>query len=97
MVAPIVILAGASVGLSLVRAIAGAPANLENISYQKGMMAENQRYWDDYKKNTGYSPRYPYRSGANYNQSSLLGSYGSLVGGATGVGGTFTGELKRFY
>lgn len=34
------------------------------VSYNRN--AENQKYWADYKKNTGKSPRYPYRSGAYY-------------------------------
>lgn len=27
-------------------------------------MGENERFWNDYKKNTGVTPLYPYRAGA---------------------------------
>lgn len=38
-------------------------------SYQA--MVENERYWDDYYKNTGHRPRYPMRAGA-YNDLARL-------------------------
>lgn len=31
--------------------------------YSVGRAYDNARFWSDYKKNTGYSPRYPFRSG----------------------------------
>lgn len=34
-------------------------------AYAVGRMSDNVRYWSDYKRNTGYSPRYPWRAGAN--------------------------------
>lgn len=37
--------------------------------------SENQRYWNDYKRNTGINPRYPIRAG-------LYGSYSSEIGEA---------------
>lgn len=42
-----------------------------NMAYAMRGYRENARYWDDYFKNTGFRPRYPVRSGADYN----LGSY----------------------
>lgn len=30
--------------------------------YSAGKAVDNWRYWDDYRKNTGYSPRYPFQS-----------------------------------
>lgn len=44
------------------------------IDYQLGSFYENQRYWQDYYKNTGKQAKYPYRSGATYNLSSLYGA-----------------------
>lgn len=32
--------------------------------YNVGKSIDNWRYWSDYYKNTGYFPRYPFRSGA---------------------------------
>lgn len=29
---------------------------------QIGTALENERYWKDYKKNTGFTPRYPFRA-----------------------------------
>lgn len=29
-------------------------------------MSDDQRYWSDYQRNTGFTPRYPGRSYANY-------------------------------
>lgn len=31
--------------------------------YEIGRIRENQKYWEEYRKNTGVSPRYPYRAG----------------------------------
>lgn len=31
--------------------------------YNVGRAVDNKRFWDDYYKNTGFKPRYPYRSG----------------------------------
>lgn len=33
------------------------------IGFSLGKASENDRYWDDYYKNTGYTARYPLRSG----------------------------------
>lgn len=45
--------------------------------------AENMRYWSEYKKNTGFSPRYRARAGY-YDYlgvaSSALGSFGMSYG-----------------
>lgn len=44
---------------------------------------DSKRYWDDYRKNTGFSPRYPGRTYANSGLgSALLGagrSYGRMI------------------
>lgn len=32
--------------------------------YGVGKSIDSLRYWSDYRKNTGYSPRYPFRSGS---------------------------------
>lgn len=37
-------------------------------------MYDDQRYWEDYRKNTGFTPRYPGRS---------YGSYGTMLSNQT--------------
>lgn len=32
--------------------------------YSVGRMYDNLRYWNAYRRNTGFSPRYPFRSGS---------------------------------
>lgn len=32
--------------------------------YSAGRAYDNYRYWNDYYKNTGYRPKYPFRSGS---------------------------------
>ena len=48
--------------------------------YGTGKAIDNVRYWNDYKKNTGYSPRYPF----------LRGSYDFMK-----YGGSSFGKLKQ--
>lgn len=45
--------------------------------YLKGYYNDIDRYWADYKKNTGFSPRYPYKSGMEYDKGSLY--YASMA------------------
>lgn len=52
----------------------GLSAGLGGI-YEVGRIAENKRYWETYRKNTGVTPRYPYRTGFNN-----LGGYASALG-----------------
>lgn len=40
----------------------GAGALMGGI-YNAGQAYDNYRYWQDYYRNTGYRPRYPFRSG----------------------------------
>lgn len=49
--------------LPLVPALFTAGAGL-NALYGVGNAVDSYRYWTDYYKNTGYFPRYPFRSGA---------------------------------
>lgn len=35
--------------------------------YDRQAREENERYWADYAKNTGVEPRYPIRTGAQWN------------------------------
>lgn len=37
--------------------------------YDEQTRLENERYWEDYAKNTGVEPRYPIRVGAQWNQA----------------------------
>lgn len=41
---------------------AGVGFGLSTI-YNTGKALDNRRYWNDYYRNTGYRPRYPYRAG----------------------------------
>lgn len=74
------IIAGVSFGASTIYDIY---TNWKNLQYQKGALDENRRYWDDYIRNTGVQPRYPYRSGLYQNTSFLYSgvvrSHTSLV------------------
>lgn len=45
---------------------------------------ESRKYWDEYYRNTGYRPRYPYRSGYN----DIVGALGS---GLTTGGFSYSG------
>lgn len=56
-----------------------------NREYALRGYAENARYWDDYFKNTGYRPRYPIRSGADYNLGSYYGAEQSRAGAFASV------------
>lgn len=44
--------------------------------YSAGRLYDNFRYWSDYRKNTGKSPKYPIRAGlfSDYGMSYMVGS-----------------------
>lgn len=77
------IVAAASFGVS---AISDLYSQWKNYQFQSGALQENERYWQDYYRNTGVKPRYPYRSGYYQNSaflySGLVRSHTSLVEGA---------------
>lgn len=52
---------------------------------------ENKRYWNDYQKNTGYSPRYPRRAGSynDYVGAVLGGASGTLYGASLGISSVY--------
>lgn len=37
--------------------------------YDEQARKENERYWEDYARNTGIEPKYPIRVGAQWNQA----------------------------
>lgn len=82
------IIAGVSFGVSTVSELY---SQWKNYQYQKGALQENERYWQDYYRNTGVKPRYPYRSGYYQNSaflySGLVRSHTSLVDSATSRAG----------
>lgn len=84
MVAWLPIIAGVSFGVS---AISDLYSQWKNYQYQSGALKENERYWQDYYRNTGVKPLYPYRSGYYQNSaflySGLVRSHTSLVDSAT--------------
>lgn len=36
---------------------------------------ENEQYWKDYKKNTGFTPRYPYRTYGQTGEQAVISVY----------------------
>ncbi len=81
MVAPVIVIAGAMAGSSILNYVLNEKVANSQIrqadyvaDYSRRYNRENRRYWVDYYKNTGFRPRYPMRSGAEYNLSSLYGA-----------------------
>lgn len=81
MVAPVIVIAGAMAGSAILNYVLNEGVAKSQIKqaeytadYTRRYNIENRRYWADYFKNTGKLPRYPMRSGAEYNLSSLYGS-----------------------
>lgn len=81
MVAPVIVVAGAMAGSSILNYVLNQKTTRAQIrqsdyvaDYTRRYNAENRRYWADYYKNTGFCPRYPMRSGAEYNLSALYGA-----------------------
>lgn len=74
------VIAGASFAAG---AISDLYSQWSNYNYQKAALDENERYWNDYIRNTGVKPRYPYRSGMYQNSaflySGLVRSHTSLI------------------
>lgn len=61
----------ASAGAGAYKTYRGTKTASANLAYQMAMQRENTRYWNEYYKNTGYRPRYPYRSGYVYNPTTI--------------------------
>lgn len=81
MVAPVIVVAGAMAGSSVLnyvlnRGVANSQIRQADYTadYARRYNQENSRYWADYYKNTGKLPRYPMRSGAEYNLSAYYGA-----------------------
>lgn len=73
----------------IIPVVAGASFALNSI-YSAGKAIDNYRYWNDYYRNTGFRPRYKFRSGYyDYLQQSNV-----FVGG---IGRTYSGMNKRYY
>lgn len=53
--------------------------------YSVGQAVENNRYWRDYYRNTGFKPRYPWRTG-QYDWLQSAGASFSDFGFAYGFG-----------
>lgn len=47
----------------LLLGVGGLSSSLSTV-YHVGKGFENRQFWNDYYRNTGYRPRYPFRSGA---------------------------------
>lgn len=50
--------------------------------YATGKTADSVRFWDDYRKNTGFRPRYPWRAGKYdfvRDYSHLMSGYGAYA------------------
>lgn len=65
-------------GASTLGSLYGAMGNMASYNYTANRFAENERFWADYKKNTGLTPRYPYRAGAVNNVGELYTQAGGF-------------------
>lgn len=81
MVAPVIVVAGAMMGSSILNYVLNEGVANSQIKmadyladYSRRYNNENKRYWADYYKNTGFRPRYPMRTGAEYNLGGLYGA-----------------------
>lgn len=106
MVAPVIVVAGAMAGSAILNYVLNEKVANSQIrqaeytaDYTRRYNIENRKYWSDYYKNTGFRPRYPMRSGAEYNLSALYGAragYNSAVASKyraianVGVSGAYT-------
>lgn len=57
-------------------------------SYMGGR--ENSRYWADYQRNTGVTPRYRYRSGYSYDYGRMLGGISQGFGASASAYGLYS-------
>lgn len=69
-------------------------ANQKTIQYAETYNAEIAKFWDDYYKNTGYRPLYPYKTGSATNEGYLNSLYAANWSAASSMaGGVFnTGQ-----
>lgn len=72
MVAPLLAVLGASVGMQAVTGIYQFYMN-----HQRAI--ENERYWNDYYRNTGVRPVYPFRAGDYTDYGYVLSAVGTGV------------------
>lgn len=79
------LLIGGSIGTQTLGSLYSARANAASYAYTANRFAENERFWADYKKNTGLTPKYPYRAGAVNNIGQLYGYQAGIAKGASGV------------
>ena len=66
-------------GASSLGSLYSARANMASYDYTANRFRENERFWADYKKNTGLTPRYPYRAGAVNNLGQLYAYQGGFA------------------
>lgn len=80
----------ASTAVSLGGMLENYNANQMAIEYTKKYNAEIARFWNDYYRNTGHRPKYPYKSGAIANEATLAHLYASnLTSASAMMGGIF--------
>ena len=89
MVAPVIVVAGAMMGSSILNYVLNERVANPQIKmadyladYSRRYNNENKRYWADYYRNTGFRPRYPMRVGSEYN---LAGLYGATTSKAAAI------------
>lgn len=87
MVAPLLIIGGVSAGIITALDVA-AFVNDWRVTLERN--AENQRYWNDYKKNTGITPLYPHRAGSYYDE---IGTFLDASQGAVSLYGNARGRF----
>lgn len=56
--------------------------------YHVGKAVETSRYWSEYQRNTGFTPRYPFRVG-RYDYLRGVGGSMAVFGIARGFGGGY--------
>lgn len=88
MVNPAVAVLGLAVAGGLFKGASSVWKGYQNWQY----MDENERYWNDYKKNTGYYPRYPRRAGAYNDRVGVV--LDSLAGVSSGLNTGFSGYYR---
>lgn len=75
-------------------------ARNKTIEYTYNSNKEVERFWDDYYRNTGYRPIYPYKSGAVVNEGYIDALYAANWQSASALtGGVFntSQQVRNIY
>lgn len=89
-----------SLALQIYSTWEGYNARNKTIDYTHKSNTEVERFWNDYYRNTGYRPLYPYRSGAVVNEGYIDSLYAANWQAASALtGGVFnhSNKVKNIY